>query len=60
MEQDDRGQNVMGWDKSEHGNRGQDKRGRMREDMRIRNTMEGAGWQGYAGSEQNGRGRAAK
>merc|ERR1719308_732120 len=33
--------------------------GRMEEDMRIRDTMERAGWQGYAGREQNGRGRAA-
>jgi len=45
----------MGWDKSGHGNRAQDKRGSMKEDLRIRDTMEGAGWQGYAG-----RGRAAK
>ena len=50
----------MGWDKSGYGNRGEDKRGRMKEDMRIRGTMEGAGCQGYTGREQNGRGRAAK
>jgi len=32
----------------------------MKVDMRIRETMLGAGWQGYAGREQNGRGRASK
>merc|ERR1719317_1819789 len=37
----------------EQDNRGQDKGGRMKEDMRIRDTMEVAGWQGYAGREHN-------